>query len=63
MVEKANDNIKQKTIKKNNYNSLKQMKQDLMYFLVNYNLHRRLGSLRRELKVKTPFDAVVKWYE
>ena len=27
------------------------------------NLYRRHGSLRKELKVKTPFNAVEKWYE
>jgi len=63
MVEKANDIIKKGTIKKTNYNSLKDMKDDLMRFLVHYNLYRRHGSLRRELKVKTPYDAVEKWYE
>ena len=36
---------------------------DLMNFLVHYNLYRRHGSLRRELKVKTPFDAIEKWFE
>ncbi len=39
------------------------MNVDLMNFLVYYNLYRRHGSLRRELKVKTPFNAVEKWYE
>ena len=39
------------------------MNQDLMSFLVHYNLYKRHGSLRRELKVKTPFNAVDKWYE
>ena len=34
----------------------------LMQFLVFYNLYRRHGSLRKELKVKTPFDAVEKWW-
>ena len=63
MVEKANDIIKRKTIKKNKYSSLKEMNEDLTSFLVHYNLYRRHGSLRRELNVKTPFDAVVKWYE
>ena len=52
MVEKANDIIKNKTIKKTTYTSL----------LVNYNLYRKHGSLRKELNVKTPFDAVVKWH-
>ncbi len=39
------------------------MKNDLMLFLVHYNLYRRHGSLRKELKVKTPFNAIEKWYE
>ena len=61
MVEQANDIIKQQTIKKTTYKSLDEMKDDLMRFLVSYNLYRRHGSLRRELKVKTPFDAVATW--
>jgi transposase-like protein len=63
MVEKANDIIKKETIKKTQYDSSEQMQDDLMQFLVHYNLYRRHGSLRRELKVKTPFNAVEKWYE
>ncbi len=63
MVEKANDIIKKKTIKQNKYSSLKEMDEDLTKFLIHYNLYRRHGSLRRELKVKTPFDAVTKWHE
>jgi len=63
MVEKANDIIKNGTIKKTTYNSLQQMNDDLLGFLIHYNLYRRHGSLRRELKVKTPFDAIVKWHE
>jgi transposase-like protein len=61
MVEKANDIIKKKTIKINTYDNLEQMNQDLMKFLIHYNLYRRHGSLRKELKVKTPFNAVEKW--
>lgn len=34
-----------------------------MRFLVYYLLYRRHGSLKRELGVKTPFQAVEKWYE
>ena len=63
MVEKANDIIKNKTIKITKYNSLEEMNEDLMNFLVYYNLYRRHGSLRRELKVKTPYNAVEKWFE
>jgi len=63
MVEKANDIIKKGTVKKTTYNSVEQMNDDLTNFLAHYNLYRRHGSLRRELKVKTPFDAVEKWFE
>lgn len=63
MVEKANDIIKNGTIKKTSYNSIEEMNIDLINFLVHYNLYRRHGSLRRELKVKTPFNAVEKWHE
>jgi transposase-like protein len=63
MVEKANDIIKKGTIKRTNYTSLKEMDEDLTRFLIHYNLYRRHGSLRRELNVKTPFNAVEKWYE
>ena len=63
MVEKANDIIKNKTIKITTYDNAAQMNQDLMAFLVHYNLYRRHGSLRRELKVKTPFNAVEKWHQ
>ena len=63
MVEKANDTIKNGTIKRTHYDSLEEMNDDLMNFLVHYNLYRRHGSLRRELKVKTPFNAIEKWFE
>ena len=63
MVEKANDIIKNQTIKKNKYNSLEEMQEDLSKFLIHYNLYRRHGSLRKELKVKTPYNAVEKWIE
>ena len=32
-------------------------------FLYSHNLHRRHGSLRKELNVKTPFEALEKWYQ
>ncbi|MGK0326196.1 MAG: anthranilate phosphoribosyltransferase [Polaribacter sp.] len=36
------------------------MNQDLVNFLLHYNLYRRHASLRKELKVKTPFNALEK---
>ena len=63
MVERANGIIKQATVVKNEYQNEEEMENDLMRFLVFYNLHRRHGSLRKELKVKTPFDAIEKWFK
>ena len=31
--------------------------------MLYYILYRRHGSLRKELNVKTPFDAIEKWFE
>jgi len=62
MVERANGTIKTNTILKTQYRSNIEMKKDLSKFLSFYNLFRRHGSLRKELKVKTPFQAVEKWY-
>ena len=39
------------------------MEEDTIRFLIFYNMFRRHGSLRKELNVKTPFDAVEKCYE
>lgn len=63
MVEKVNDTIKKGTIKRTTYKSYSEMEEDTIRFLIFYNMYRRHGSLRKELNVKTPFDAVEKWYE
>lgn len=63
MVERVNGTIKTNTILKNQYLNLEEMNMDLLKFLGFYNLYRRHGSLRKELSVKTPFDAIKKWYE
>ena len=34
-----------------------------MKFLIYYILYRRHKSLKRELGVRTPFEALEKWYE
>jgi len=39
------------------------MNSAFMAFLVYYMLYRRHGGLRKELNVKTPFDAIEKWFE
>lgn len=63
MVERVNGTIKTNTILKNKYQNSKEMNIDLAKFNAFYNLYRRHGSLRRELNVKTPFQAIEKWYE
>jgi len=63
MVERVNNTIKKGTIKRNKYDDKILMNEDLMSFLVHYILYRRHGSLRKELNVKTPFNAVEKWNE
>lgn len=63
MVERVNGIIKNATILKTQYQSLNEMKIDLFKFLIFYNLDRRHGSIRKELNVKTPFNAIEKWYQ
>jgi transposase-like protein len=63
MVERANGTIKNNTIKINEYKNKDEMQNDLLKFLMYYILYRRHGSLRKELNVKTPFDAIEKWFE
>lgn len=63
MVERVNGIIKNNTILKYKYDNRAALENDLKVFLVFYNLYRRHGSLRREFNVKTPFDAVEKWYQ
>lgn len=63
MVERANGTIKNNTIKKNEYADKTHMNIDLINFLIYYIMYRRHGGLRKELNVKTPFDAIEKWFE
>ena len=62
MVERVNGTIKGATIKVLTYKDEVELKADLDKFLVYYNINRRHGSLKRELKVRTPFEAVECWY-
>jgi transposase-like protein len=62
MVERVNGTIKGSTIKVLTYKNEIELKADLDKFLVYYNLNRRHGGLRRELKVRTPFEALQCWY-
>jgi len=68
MVERVNGTIKKGTILKENYSDIyiehsrnkEEMNSALISFLVHYMLYRRHGSLRKELNIKTPFNAVEK---
>jgi len=62
MVERLNGIIKTNTILKNQYKNTLEMNLDLSNFMSFYNQHRRHGSLRKELNVKTPYQAIEKWY-
>ncbi len=63
MVERANGTIKNNTLKINEYNNKDKMQKGLLEFLMYYILCRRHGSLKKELNVKTPYNAIVKWFE
>jgi transposase-like protein len=63
MVERVNGIIKNNTILKHQYDNKIALINNLKEFLVFYNLYRRHGSLRKELNVKTPFQAIEKWYQ
>jgi transposase InsO family protein len=62
MVERVNGTIKDATIKASTYKDETELKADLDKFLVYYNLNRRHSGLKRELKVRTPFEALQCWY-
>jgi len=62
MVERVNGTIKDATVKVLTYKNEVDLKADLDKFLVYYNLNRRQGGLRRELKVRTPFEVLQCWY-
>jgi len=63
MVERVNGTIKNNTIKIRIYKTQKEMKENLIDFLIHYILHRSHSGLRKELKIKTPLEAVYEWYE
>lgn len=63
MVERVNGIIKNNTILKTEYQTFEEMKIDLNKFQVFYNIYRRHGSLRKELNVKTPLNAIEKWHQ
>jgi len=63
MVERANGTIKNSTIKATKYQNIKEPKEDLNKFLIHYNTNRKHGGLKKELKVRTPCEAVKSWFD
>jgi transposase InsO family protein len=63
MVERVNGTIKNSTILVKEYKNQSDMKIDLNDFMCHYNLYRTHGSLKKELKIKTPIQAVENWYQ
>ena len=63
MVERANGLIKNATILQEEYCDKKSMEKALQQFLLFYILSRKHSSLTKELKVRTPYDALEKWYQ
>jgi transposase InsO family protein len=63
MVEKANDTIKNGTILIEQYPNKDAMESSLKKFLLFYILYRRHGGIYKELKLRTPMQALEKWHE
>lgn len=61
MVERVNATIKDATIKAEVYKDIAELKSSLNQFLIFYNTNRRHGGLVKELKVRTPCDAMKEW--
>lgn len=63
MVERANGTIKTGTIKTTEYDTITALEEDLNRFLLYYIFNRRHGGLQKELKVRTPFEAIESWFQ
>jgi transposase InsO family protein len=63
MVEKSNDTIKSNTVWIHKYNTKEDMENDILQFMMFYNLFRRHGWIVREKKGKTPYDALLYYYK
>ena len=62
MVERVNGTIKNATVKATTYQNIDGMKRDLNQFLIFYNFNRGHSGLRKEIKVRTPYEALEYWY-
>ena len=62
MVEKANDTIKNWTINVHHYDTVEEMKQNILLFMIYYNLKRRHSWIYTEIRRKTPYEALEYYY-
>ena len=62
MVEKANDTIKNWTINVHHYDTVEEMKQDILLFMIYYNLKRRHSWIYTEIRRKTPYETLEYYY-
>ena len=63
MVERVNNTIKTATVKNTVYELYEKLEKNLENYLIYYNFKRRHSGLVKELKVRTPFEAIQIWYE
>ena len=59
----TNVTIKNAKVKAEEYDNIDDVKKEINKFLIFYNFNRRHGSLRKELKVRIPFEAVQSWFQ
>jgi transposase InsO family protein len=59
LVERTNGLIKQGTTKQHTYQNAQQMKENLHFWFVHYNFHRR----HRRIGRITPYEAVCRWHD
>lgn len=62
MVEKCNDTIKTNTVEKTIYETMIEMERDLIGFMLYYNLNRRHWWIMKEIRKRTPYEALEYYY-
>ena len=60
MMERLNGTIKENTIYNQKYTSISHLEENLENFKNYYNLYRSHSSLKKEMKVSTPIEAVLR---
>jgi transposase InsO family protein len=63
MVERVNGTVKNATLKAHIYRNRDEMNTDLLSFMCIYILERKHSGLMREIRVKTPFQALEYWHQ